>query len=160
MALFYIKKTDMFSKEEVKALKSEFWTEFDNYCYTTSQKKPKWLLNNTGIKNVSLMFEISETNAKVLIEVGHKNESRRVDVFEWIQSYKVVIEEGFNEPLVWDYIYTRDNGKEVGRIYIQLNNVSQYNKETWPTIFKFYQTNMQKLETNFLEIKDFLRKNM
>lgn len=150
----------MFSKEEVKILKSEFWDGFDSYCYKALYKKPKWLLNNTGIKNVNLMFEITETFARVLIEVGHKNESRRVDVFEWIQSYKIVIEDGFTEPLIWDYIFTRDNGKEVGRIYVQLDNVNHYNKKDWPTIYEFFFTNMSRLETNFLEIRDFLKKNM
>ena len=153
----------MFSKEEVKQLRSDFWDAFEAYCKKDPAfrgKKQLWLLNNSGIKNINLMFEVDRKKASVNIEIAHKNEGRRLEIFEWVHSYKVIIEEGLEGELVWDYLYTRDNGKEVGRIYTQIDNVDMYKRKDWPTIFEFFKTKMSILEYNFIEIRDFLKKNM
>lgn len=153
----------MFSKEEARQLRVDFWDEFDAYCKKDPAfrgKKQLWLLNNSGIKNINLLFEVDRKKASVNIEISHKNEGRRLEIFEWVHSYKVIIEEGLEGELTWDYLYTRENGKEVGRIYTQLDNVDLYKKKDWPVIFSFFKEKMTLLENNFIEIRDFLKKNI
>lgn len=153
----------MFSKEEAKQLKLEFWETFESHCKKDPAlrgKKPLWLLNNSGIKNINLLFEVDRNHASVNIEISHKNESRRFEIYEWVHSYKVIIEEGLEDELIWDYVYTRENGKDVCRIYTQIDNVDIYQKKDWPTIFFFLKEKMIILENNFIEIRDFLKKNM
>ena len=153
----------MFSKEEAQQLRQEFWKSFETFCKKDPAfrgKKQLWLLSHTGFKNINLLFEVDRKHASVNMEISHKNESRRLEIFEWVHSYKIIIEEGFDNPLIWDYLYTRENGSDVGRIYTCINNVDMFKKSDWETIFSFLKENMMLLENNFLEIRDFLKKNM
>jgi hypothetical protein len=50
-----------------------------------------------------------------------------------------------------------ENGKEISRIYCQLDGVSLYNQKKWPEIFDFFISNMQPIEDVFLEFKEFIK---
>ncbi|MGE5448201.1 MAG: DUF4268 domain-containing protein, partial [Bacteroidales bacterium] len=89
-------------------------------------------------------------------EVNSNKEDRRLEIFETLQKYRILLEEGFREPLTWDFCYTRDSGQEVCRIYTSLPNVDFHNQMQWPDIFNFLIDNMLILENNFMDIKDAL----
>jgi len=62
----------MYSKEESKKLKKEFWTKFGGF----SQKKrlslglkKKWISHYTGINCLSLKFDFEKNKALVGIEI-------------------------------------------------------------------------------------------
>ncbi|MDP3434091.1 MAG: DUF4268 domain-containing protein, partial [Bacteroidota bacterium] len=63
-----------------------------------------------------------------------------------------MLEEGFAEPLIWDYCSIREGGQEVCRIYTSLSNVDFHRQNQWPGIFNFFIDNMLLLENNFMEI--------
>jgi len=147
----------MYTKEEKKELVRRFWASFDDYCNNIpllAVKKRKWILHKTKISNVSLKFETGRENARVILEIGHRNEARRLMVYEIFEKYKVILEQDFPEGLIWDFAFTRDNGQPVCRIYSQLNNVDFHRQDQWPQIFDFFAKNMHLLENNFLEIRD------
>jgi len=149
----------MYSKEEKKQLVHTFWELFDKYCNSIpglKERKKKWILYNTGVSRVDLKFEPGRKNAKVMIEINHRNEARRLELFEKIEAYKLIIEQDFPEGLIWDFAFIRDNGQEVCRIYTQLDNVDFHRQKQWPEIYAFMAENMLKLERNFLEIRELL----
>jgi hypothetical protein len=53
--------------------------------------------------------------------------------------------------------YIRENGKSVSRIYLQLEGVDIYKRETWHGAFQFMYQNMMKLEEFFREYKDYIK---
>ena len=74
----------MYSKDELKNLKLEFWESFAAYCevqpYLRDRKKI-WTLYDTKVKGVELKFDVSRNGAYVILEVNHRNGfSRRVDL--------------------------------------------------------------------------------
>ncbi|MFA5326169.1 MAG: DUF4268 domain-containing protein [Prolixibacteraceae bacterium] len=149
----------MYSKDEAKLLRKEFWVVFARRCEIVPQlqfRKKKWILYDTGLSGVDLKFDVTRTEALVMIEINSRLESRRLEVFETLQKYRLLLEDGFNEPLTWDFCYTRESGQEVCRIYISLPNVDFHRQNQWPDIFNFLIGNMLILENNFLEIKDAL----
>ena len=154
----------MYSKDEIKKLRLNFWQRFKIYCETQPElnlKKKKWILNETQIRGVTLRFDVDRQNAKVMLELQNKNEDRRLQIFEILERYKVVMEEGFENGLIWEFYHKReDNNQEVCRIYTQLENADWHNQNQWPEIYDFFIKNMLQLEENFLMVKDSLKEEL
>lgn len=147
----------MYSKEEAKLLSKEFWIVFARRCEihpAIKNRKKKWILYDTGLAGIDLKFEVTRTDAIVMIEINSRQENRRLEIFEILQKYRKFLEEGFAESLIWDYCFQRESGQEVCRIYTSLPNVDFHRQNQWPDIFNFMIDNMLLLENNFMEIKD------
>jgi hypothetical protein len=154
----------MFSKEEIKELWKDFWLGFKTHCEThplLDFKKKRWILNETQIRGVALRFDVNRENAKVILELQNKSEDRRLQIYENLERYKVILEEGFADGLTWEFYHQReDNGQEVCRIYTQLGNIDWHRREQWPNIYNFFIENMLQLEENFLMVKDSLKTDL
>ncbi|MCB8998998.1 MAG: DUF4268 domain-containing protein [Bacteroidales bacterium] len=150
----------MYSKEEEKELRLGFWTEFDEF--TTRKKKKlrkpvKWILNETGIKQLKLKFEFDENHASVGFDVETRNFDKRIDVFGKLERLKTKIETALGQPLIWELDYVLANQKSISRACLEMQEVSIYRKDDWPQVMEFFYKNMVKLEKVFLEFKDYLR---
>jgi len=160
--MFNLKK--MYSKEEIKELHLSFWQNFKSYCETQPAlnfRKKRWILNETQIRGVALRFELERDNAKVILEMQNKHEDRRLQIFEILERYKVVLEEGFENGLIWEFYHQReDNGQEVCRIFTQLENVDWHRKNQWPEIYNFFINNMLRMEENFLMVKEVVKEEL
>jgi hypothetical protein len=154
----------MYSKEEIKELHLKFWQNFRSYCETQPElnfKKKRWILNETQIRGVALRFELDRESAKVILELQHKHEDRRLKTYEILERYKVVLEEGFENGLIWEFYQQReDNGQEVCRIYTQLENVDWHNQNQWTQIYDFFIKNMLQMEENFLLVKEVVKEEL
>jgi hypothetical protein len=150
----------MYSKEELKQLRITFWEKFGQWCEVhpeLSHKSRKWILHRTKIKDVALRFDVDRESATVILELGNRNEELRLKAFEILERYKVVLEEGFDDGLVWEFYHEREDSKKaVCRIYATLDGVDFHRQHQWPQIFRFYVENMIKLENNFMSIRDVL----
>ena len=147
----------MYSKDEAKQLSKEFWIVFARRCEIVPElrhKKKKWVLYDTGLSGIDLKFEVTRSEAVVMIEINSRLENRRLEIFETMQKYRVLLEDGFAEPLIWDFCYQRESGQEVCRIYTSLPDADFHRQNHWPDIFNFMIDNMLILENNFMEIKD------
>ena len=154
----------MYSKDEIKELRLSFWQNFKSYCETQpalNYKKKRWILNETQIRGVALRFDIDRQNARVILEIQSKNEDRRLQIFEILERYKVVMEEGFENGLIWEFYHKRDdNNQEVCRIYTQFENMDWHNQSRWPEIYGFFIKNMLQMEENFLMVKESLKEEL
>jgi hypothetical protein len=75
----------MYSKEENQRLKREFWVSFAN-------KYPrKWILYNTKIKDFSFKFYVENTKAQVQIDIETRNDIKRIQYFEKLESLKNIL---------------------------------------------------------------------
>lgn len=150
----------MFTPDEAKEIRAGFWKAFEKYCrkhpLLKNQRNP-FILNKTGINHIDLKFDVERHRVIVAIEVNHKSSDRRLDVYEYVEAFKVILEEGFEEQLQWDFAYVRENQQEVGRAYVQLVGHDYMNQKQWETIHHFMAENMIRLQQNFLEIRDTLK---
>ena len=147
----------MYSKDESKRLIKEFWIVFARRCEIVPKlrlKKKKWVLYDTGLRGIDLKFDVTRTEALVMIEINSKEEVRRLELFESMLKCRKFLEEGFVIPLIWDFCYVRESGQEVCIIYTLLPNVDFHRQNQWPDIYNFLIDNMLILESNFMEIKD------
>jgi hypothetical protein len=154
----------MYSKDELKELRLNFWQNFKSYCETQAAlhyKKKRWILNEIQIRGVALRFDVDRENAKVILELQNKHEDRRLQIFEILERYKVVLEEGFENGLIWEFYHQReDNGQEVCRIYTQFEGADWHRQSQWPEIYEFFIKNMLQLEENFLMVKESVKEEL
>lgn len=141
----------MYSKEENQKLKREFWVTF-------SEKYPrKWVLYDTKIKDFSFKFYVENTKAQVQIDIEHRNEIKRIQYFEKLESLKNILEEEFISDLVFEKNFSLENGKTISRIWVEKLNVSVSNKKYWDEIFAFFNEKMSALELFYLEYDEFIK---
>ena len=150
----------MYSKEESKAIREEFWDRFNSYSGRKRLRKKlpgNWLLTRTGVKALNLRFHVDRQVAQVGIDLETRNIDKRLELYEKLESVKKVLEVAMEEPMIWELEYIRENGKSVSRIYQQLEGVDLYNRETWPEAFRFMFGKMIKLEAFYMEYRDFFK---
>ena len=71
----------MYTKEEAKNLRRQFWDSFKTWSgrkRTKKGKKGKWLMNNTGIRHLKLKFHFDEECALVALEIDTRNLEKKI----------------------------------------------------------------------------------
>lgn len=150
----------MYSKEELKRLKLEFWENFAAYCEVQPylrRRRKIWTLYNTKVKGVEMKFDANRKGAYVILEVNHRNEADRLEMFEKLTWYKEQIEQDLPEELIWDICFIRENGEQVARIYAAKEGLDLHRRTDWGEMFSFMATKMYLLERNFMAIAEYLR---
>lgn len=150
----------MYSKDELKRLKLEFWESFAAYCEVQPylrRRRKIWTLYNTKVKGVEMKFDANRRGAYVILEVNHRNEADRLEMFEKLTWYKEQIEQDLPEELIWDICFIRENGEQVARIYAAKEGLDLHRRTDWGEMFSFMATKMYLLERNFMAIAEYLR---
>lgn len=141
----------MYSREETQKLKREFWVAF-------AEKYPrKWVLYDTKIKDFSFKFFVDNKKAQVLIDIEHRSDEKRTAYFDKIESLKNILDEEFVQDLVYERNYVLENGKTIGRIWVERLGVGFSNRNYWDEIFDFYFEKMNALELFYLEYDEFIK---
>jgi hypothetical protein len=142
----------MFSKEDSRLLKQEFWTSFGKSF------PRKWTLYDTKLKGVSFKFHFDTKTALVALDIEDDLE-KRIKYWGKLISLKTILTEEFLPDAIFDETYVLENGKEISRIYITLNQkVSIHNKSTWRHAMEFFNEKMSAFEAFFEEYKDIIEK--
>lgn len=150
----------MFSKEEAKALREEFWDSFKRMSADRRRRKKipgNWVLTQTGIKALNLKFHVDQEVAQVGIDLETRNMDKRIELYEKLESLKKRLEEAMGRSMNWELDYIRENGKSVSRIYVQREGVNIYKRDTWSLAHEFMYDNMMKLESFYSEYRDYLK---
>lgn len=150
----------MFSKEEAKALRQEFWDRFKAHSVKRRSRKKlpgNWMLTNTGVKALNLKFHIDRQVVQVGIDLETRNLDKRLELYEKLESVKKILEQYMKGPMHWEIEYVRENGKSVSRIYVEKAGVDIYNRDTWQEAFSFMYERMMRLEEFYGEYRDFFK---
>ena len=140
----------MFSKEESKRLKQDFWISF------RKSFPRKWTLYDTKIKGLTFKFQFNLKIAEVSIEIDHNNLETRIELWEKLISLKNIIQEEYLPEAIFNDSFILNGDKEISKIYIQKNDVSIHNRNTWQETMVFLNTNMNLIESFFEDYKDIL----
>ena len=150
----------MYSKDELRNQKTEFWVSFAAFCEVQPylrRRRKMWTLYNTKVKGAELKFDATREGAFVILEVNHRNETERLEMFERLTWYKETLEKNFPDGLIWDICYIRETGKQVARIYVSKLGIDFHRREDWGEFFQFMARQMYQLERNFMSIAEYLR---
>lgn len=140
----------MFSQEESKKIRQEFWTSFGK------EYPHKWLLYNTRIKEIELKFTFEDGFALVSLDIISKDEIIRAYYYEKLESLKTVLKESYLPEVIFVENYRLPEGKTISRIYVEKTNVKIHSQKDWPEVKSFFASKMLQLEEFFTEFKDFI----
>jgi len=150
----------MYSREEAKKLRVEFWDQFREFTNKRRKGKGrtgKWILDKTGINALNLRFHFDEVTALVGIDIETRNLDKRLEMFEKLESTRSQINKALGENATWELEYIRENEKSVSRIYTAIDGASILDRNSWNRVNMFFFDRMTALEDYFLEYKDYLR---
>lgn len=141
----------MFSKEESRRLRQEFWTSFGKSF------PRKWVLYNTKIKGLSFKFHFDTKKALVALDLEDHLENR-INIWEKLIALKSILHSDYLPDAIYDETFYLENGKEISRIYVPFpNKASIHNKNSWQDVMIFFNTTMSSFESFFEEYKDILK---
>lgn len=141
----------MFSKEESRKLRQEFWTSFGKSF------PRKWLLYDTKIKGVAFKFHFDTKFALIALDLEDHLENR-INCWEKLVALKSILLNDYLQEAIYEEEYILENGKEISRIYLPLEQkVSIHNKNSWREVMEFFNTNMTFFEAFFEEYRDIIK---
>lgn len=140
----------MFSKEESKQLRQEFWTSFGKSF------PKKWIRYNTKVKGLVFRFHFDLQKAMISMDVEHSDLETRIELWEKIISLKAILKKEYLPQALFEDYFQLENGKEISRVYIELKEVSIHNKNTWQETMVFLNNNMISFENFFYEYEAIL----
>ncbi|WP_178984855.1 DUF4268 domain-containing protein [Winogradskyella helgolandensis] len=141
----------MFSKEESRLLRQEFWTSFGKSF------PRKWVLYDTKIKGFSFKFHFDNKSALIALDLEDDLENR-INYWEKLTALKGILLSEYLPDAIYDEEYFLDNGKEISRIYLPLEQkVSIHNKNTWRDVMEFFNKNMSLFEAFYEEYQDIIK---
>ena len=141
----------MFSKEESKQIRQDFWTLFGK------RFQRKWMLYNTGIKDVDFKFSFEDRRAIVSIDFVQDDDFYKEYFFEKFESFKSILRDEVSKDLIFDDHYLLPSGKEIARIYVYKEGVKITKKTDWPLVYEFFHEYMNKFESFYAEYREFIQ---
>lgn len=138
----------MFSREESKKLRQDFWIAFGK------SYPRKWVLYNTKIKGLAFKFHFDIKIAMVVMDVDTTDLSKRITLWDTLASLKNILLTDYLPNAQFEDSYILESQKEVSRIYVILDKVSIHNKNTWQETMQFFTANMDQFESFFAAYKD------
>lgn len=148
----------MYSKEEKKNFKIEFWNKFSVYMRKHTQKHGiiNWSNYKTKIKDLYFRLDFNETEARFSIELQHPDSIREL-FYEQFTELKVLLEKALGTPLVWEELYINEYDKAICRIYVVLPDVNLFNKDDWKKVTDFFENKMVKLHVFWMEYREIFK---
>lgn len=141
----------MFSKEESRRLRQDFWISFGKSF------PRKWTLYDTKIKGFSFKFHFDTKKALIALDIEDDLENR-ITYWEKLISLKSILTQDYLPDVIFEEEYFLENGKEISRIYLPLEQkVSIHNKSTWQDVMVFFNENMSKFEDFFEDYKEVIK---
>ncbi|WP_142785650.1 DUF4268 domain-containing protein [Changchengzhania lutea] len=138
----------MFSKEESRQLRQEFWTSFGKSF------PRKWILYDTKLKGMRFKFHFDTKRALIALDLEDDLE-HRIKHWEKLQALKTILIDDYLPDAIFDEDYFLENEKEISRIYVPLEQkVSIHNKNTWRDVMVFFNDKMNLFEAFFEEYKE------
>ncbi|SFU33562.1 protein of unknown function [Pustulibacterium marinum] len=141
----------MFSREESRKLRQEFWISFGKSF------PRKWVLYDTKIKDFSFKFYFDTKKARVSLDIEDQDLENRIKYYEKMISLKSLFLEYVPDAIFEDYYFLEETGKEISRIYVEKESVCIHNKNTWQETMVFLNETMQKFEEFYFEYEDVIK---
>jgi plasmid rolling circle replication initiator protein Rep len=146
----------MYSKDEASQLKQEFWTAFGQYMspvLSAEGMRVNWVNYKTGLKNVYFRMKADKRSAAIAIELVHPDAGIQELFFEQFKEYKNILQSALDETWQWELHGTDEFGKTISRICKQIDCVSIFNKNDWPTLISFFKPRIIALDEFWNNVK-------
>lgn len=151
----------MYSKEEAKILRQDFWTSYGRYMLRHSvdvEPVPNWLNYATGVKDIRFHCDATHNEVWYGIELTHKDVDLQGINYQQFLELETVLNRVFKEPLVWEEKVFVGKDKSIHRISVKRFH-SFFDKSKWSELFQFYESGVLSF-ISFWEDYSFLFKEL
>src|SRR5690606_2294159 len=146
----------MYSKEEARLIRKKFWTAFGQYMKiqpSSSGENPNWVNYKTGVKDLYFKTEADNKKESISIQRHNKDKGIRNLSYEPFEEFQHLFNSYFGEDWAWFQDYYNDEGKPIGLIILQLDNVNIFKEQDGPGIIGFFKSNLMKLDAFWNDAK-------
>jgi len=146
----------MYTKQESARLRQAFWTAFGQYMAplpSAGEEKVNWLNYKTGIKHLYFKTDVERDRASVAIVMAHPDMTQQQAFYEQLLQSKKMLETQTGEAWLWQAPKEEEVGKNIGRVYQQLNGVNVFNQADWPAIISFLKPRLVALDAWWQEAR-------
>lgn len=131
----------MFSKEEAKEYRREFWTAFGIIMKKHSSEtggKVNWINYQTKVKDFYIRLHADNKKVGLSFDFQMPDSELRAIFWEQMLELKAVFEAEIGECL-WLDSDVLETGIEISRVQMMKEGVSVFNKDTWPRAFSYLE---------------------
>lgn len=139
----------MYSREEAKKLKEEFWTTFGQYMRSVPSAEAErinWVNYKTGIRHLFFRMDADKKKAIIMIELTNQDEGIRKLMFAQFEEFQGILSNTVGEEWEWTLMQHDEYGKTSSTISCTLENVNIFNKEHWPQLISFFKPRIIALD--------------
>ena len=140
----------MFSKEEAKNFRIEFWTAFGVYMRQHTpllSAKQKWVNYKTGVRGIFFRMDAGKRSASVAIEIQNNDSGINALFFEQFEELKNYLEAESGMEWLWEKEVLNPQGRPIARISQTRDGLSLYNKQDWGALFAFFEACIVPLDS-------------
>lgn len=143
----------MYSKEEMKALRIEFWGQLQNQMEKMRNpygSKVNWMNYNTNIKHLYFRMEADEQGARLCVDLQFPDKAIREIYYEQFLEFKDQLDSKF-KGLHWLPEWDHWNGKQIARIVLEQEGTDIREQSDWDKMHLFLKLNFAKLDEFWVE---------
>lgn len=147
----------MYTRQEASRIKQEFWTKFGQYIslhQSISGLKVNWVNYKTGIRNVYFRMQADKKTASISIDITHPDEGIQELFYEQFLEFQEILRQAVGEDWNWTPAVVDENGKNISKIYKEIDQVNVFNKEDWPKLISFFKPRILALDDFWYDVSD------
>lgn len=147
----------MFSKEEKKSNKLQFWSKLEDQMMRLKNphgSKVNWMSYNTRINHLYFRMEADESAVRLCIDLQFPDAGVREVYWDQFEEFKDMLHDRFKGKLIWLKEFEHENGKTISRIFLEKNEVNINNLKDWDKMHLFLKLSFVKLDQFWDEFSD------
>lgn len=148
MFIFDKKRKKLYTREDTRGLRAQFWTTFGQYMRavpSAEEGRVSWLNYKTGIKYLYFRMDVENNAARISVEVRHPDDEIRGLIYAQFLELKPVFDGLVGIDWRWAARLQIEN-RSISCIQAELPNVTFFRKEDWPEIISFFKPRIIALD--------------
>lgn len=149
----------MYSKEELKQLKTDFWNQFKLHMQkkrSSNGRRMNWLTYPSEVKDVYIRVDADGKGARLTFDIQGKDAGVRAILWEQLHELKIVMEQEMGTDGVWIENASTSIVSDFNRIVWERPDLNFYKIEDHPEIITFLADRLIHFDAFYQEFKDIL----
>ena len=149
----------MYSKEELKQLKTDFWNQFKVKMQKTRSsngRRMNWLAYPSEVKNIYIRVDADGKGARLTFDIQGKDEGVRQILWEQLYELKVVMESEMGPEGTWIENTFSSSVPQFNRIIWERTDLNLFKTEDHAEIQNFLADRLIHFDAFYQEFKDIL----
>jgi hypothetical protein len=140
----------MFSKEEAKQLRIDFWTAFGVYMrqhMPLADTNKKWVNYNTGVKGIFFRLDAEAKFVRASVTLEQADPGIRALFYAQWEELRAYLAAESQAEWTWEPEDHLPDGRCISRISRRQDGLSLYNRADWAAMFQFLEACIVPLDS-------------